>query len=106
MLLTRRPRACSRDGANRSSRRRCLELVAAIERAAGRRVRILTPDEEARLAFTGAVALSRPAARLVAVVDLGGASTEIAVGRPDHGPDWARSIDLGAARLTSRLLKH
>ncbi|TML65950.1 MAG: hypothetical protein E6G13_14515 [Actinobacteria bacterium] len=83
-----------------------LELVAAIERAAGRRVRILTPDEEARLAFTGAVALSRPAARLVAVVDLGGASTEIAVGRPDHGPDWARSIDLGAARLTSRLLKH
>ena len=37
-----------------------LELVAAIERAAGRRVRILTPDEEARLAFTGAVALSRP----------------------------------------------
>jgi exopolyphosphatase/guanosine-5'-triphosphate,3'-diphosphate pyrophosphatase len=83
-----------------------VELVTAIERAAGRRVRILSADEEARLAFAGALALSTPRTGLVAVVDLGGASTEIAVGRPDRGPDWARSIDLGAGRLTSRLLEH
>jgi exopolyphosphatase/pppGpp-phosphohydrolase len=42
----------------------------------------------------------------VAVVDLGGASTEIAVGVVQAGPQWVRSIDLGALRLTTRLLQH
>ena len=67
---------------------------------------VLSADDEARFAFAGAVALSAPVAELVAVVDLGGASTEIAVGIPETGPAWARSVDLGAARLTSRLLQH
>ena len=78
------------------------ELVGALERAAGLCVRVLSPDDEARLSFAGAVAAAAPSARVVAVVDLGGASTEIAVGRPESGPVWLRSIDLGALRLTQR----
>src|SRR5690242_4519080 len=42
------------------------DFVAAIERAARRRVRILAPDDEARLAFAGAVALSPCTDRLAA----------------------------------------
>jgi len=82
------------------------DLAAAIERAVGQAPRILTPEEEARLAFAGAVALARPDSRPkpVAVVDLGGASTEIAIGHPATGPVWLRSVDLGAARLTEGLL--
>jgi len=80
------------------------ELVAAIERAAGVPVRVLSADEEAQLAFAGAVAMAAPRAPVVAVVDLGGASTELAVGRPATGPAWMRSVDLGAVRLTERLL--
>jgi len=80
------------------------ELVEAIERAAGILVRVLSPEEEAELAFAGAVAVASPSAPVVAVVDLGGASTELAVGCPGEGPSWVRSVDLGAVRLTERLL--
>ena len=81
------------------------ELVEAIQRESGQRVRVLSAEEEARLAFAGAVAGAEPSARLVAVADLGGASTELAVGRPEAGPAWLRSIDLGALRLTARFLQ-
>ena len=80
------------------------QLVTALEHAARSHVRVLSPDDEARLAFAGAVSSAEPSARVVAVVDLGGASTEIAIGRPETGPAWVRSVDLGALRLTSRLL--
>src|SRR5581483_5771507 len=32
-----------------------------------------------------------------------GASTEIAVGEPQAGPDWVRSVDLGSVRLSERV---
>jgi exopolyphosphatase/guanosine-5'-triphosphate,3'-diphosphate pyrophosphatase len=80
------------------------QLVAALVHAAQVPVRMLSPDDEARLAFAGAVSSAQRSARLVAVVDLGGASTEIAIGRPETGPAWLRSVDLGALRLTSRFL--
>jgi exopolyphosphatase/guanosine-5'-triphosphate,3'-diphosphate pyrophosphatase len=66
---------------------------------------VLSETEEATLSFRGAVAGARQTAWPVAVVDLGGASTEIAVGRPADGPGWIRSVDLGALRLTTRLLR-
>jgi exopolyphosphatase/guanosine-5'-triphosphate,3'-diphosphate pyrophosphatase len=81
------------------------ELVQAIERAIGMPVQALSAEEEARLAFAGAVASASPPPGLVAVVDLGGASTEVAVGPPDTGPAWFRSVDLGTLRLTTRLLE-
>jgi exopolyphosphatase / guanosine-5'-triphosphate,3'-diphosphate pyrophosphatase len=80
------------------------QLVAALVHSAQVPVRVLSPDDEARLAFAGAVSRAERPARLVAVVDLGGASTEIAIGRPETGPAWLRSVDLGALRLTSRFM--
>src|SRR6476620_6997810 len=57
------------------------ELVAALERGTEAPVRVLSATEEATRSFHGAVAGARQIAWPVAVVDLGGASTEIAVGR-------------------------
>jgi exopolyphosphatase / guanosine-5'-triphosphate,3'-diphosphate pyrophosphatase len=79
------------------------QLVAAVARAAGQPVRVLSTDEEGRLAYAGAVATSDiPLPRTIAVCDVGGASTEIAVGSPRSEPDWVCSVDLGSVRLTER----
>jgi exopolyphosphatase / guanosine-5'-triphosphate,3'-diphosphate pyrophosphatase len=79
------------------------ELVAAIRRAADEPVRVLTTDEEGRLAYDGAVATADvELPRTIAVCDVGGASTEIAVGSPHAAPEWIVSVDLGSVRLTAR----
>jgi exopolyphosphatase/guanosine-5'-triphosphate,3'-diphosphate pyrophosphatase len=79
------------------------ELVAALTRAAGVPVRVLSTEEEGRLAYAGAVATaSMRLPRKIAVCDVGGASTEIAVGSPTSDPDWIESVDLGSVRLTTR----
>jgi exopolyphosphatase / guanosine-5'-triphosphate,3'-diphosphate pyrophosphatase len=81
------------------------ELLARLEEAAAAPARILSAVEEGRLAFVGAIAIASPSARRsVAVVDVGGGSAQVVVGTRRDGPQWARSIDLGSQRLTSRLL--
>src|SRR6516164_759233 len=82
------------------------ELIARIEAAAeGAPVRLLSAQEEGRLGFLGAIAGTRgPARRLVAVCDVGGGSSQVAVGTRREGLAWVRSIDIGSMRLTSRLL--
>jgi exopolyphosphatase / guanosine-5'-triphosphate,3'-diphosphate pyrophosphatase len=81
------------------------ELVAAISRAASAPVRVLSAEAEGRLAYAGAVADSPlPLPERVAVCDVGGASTEIAVGAPDGDPEWVRSVALGSVRLTTRMV--
>jgi exopolyphosphatase / guanosine-5'-triphosphate,3'-diphosphate pyrophosphatase len=79
------------------------ELVAVLSRAAGVQARVLTKEEEGTLAYRGAVltaGMELPSR--VAVCDIGGASTEIAVGPPAAEPDWIESVDLGSVRLTTR----
>ena len=79
------------------------ELIAALRRAAEHPVRVLSTDEEGRLAYGGAVAtadVELPAR--IAVCDVGGASTEIAIGSPGRSPDWVESVDLGSVRLSAR----
>lgn len=79
------------------------ELLAALRRAAKHPVRVLTTEEEGRLAYAGAVAtvdVELPAT--IAVCDVGGASTEIAVGAPRRAPAWVQSVDLGSVRLSAR----
>jgi exopolyphosphatase / guanosine-5'-triphosphate,3'-diphosphate pyrophosphatase len=79
------------------------ELVASLRRAADHPVRVLTTDEEGRLAYAGAVATADvDLPETIAVCDVGGASTEIAVGSPGGAPDWVTSIDLGSVRLAAR----
>jgi exopolyphosphatase/pppGpp-phosphohydrolase len=78
-------------------------LVAALSRAAGVQARVLSKDEEGTLAYRGAVltaGISLPPR--IAVCDVGGASTEIAVGKPGGDPHWIESVDLGSVRLTTR----
>jgi len=65
---------------------------------------VLTGDDEGRLAWEGAVARMDDPPAVVAVVDLGGGSCEVAVGTPALGPAWIRSFDLGALRVTRTYL--
>lgn len=79
------------------------ELVAALTAAAGVQARVLTTGQEGTLAFRGAVLTADiPLPSRIAVCDVGGASTEIAVGDPVTGPQWVESVDLGSVRLTAR----
>jgi len=80
------------------------ELIRVLARAGRAPVRVLSQDEEAELAFDGAVACGAPTDETVAVCDIGGGSTQIAFGTPDAGPVWLRSVDLGSLRLTVRRL--
>jgi exopolyphosphatase/guanosine-5'-triphosphate,3'-diphosphate pyrophosphatase len=75
-------------------------LVDALATAAGRPVRVLSAAEEGRFAFLGATEGLDDAGGVVAVCDVGGGSTEIAVGTVLLGPAWIRSADLGSLRLT------
>src|SRR6478672_1551366 len=78
-------------------------LVAALSRAAGVPARVLTKEEEGTLAYRGAVLTADFALpSRIAVCDIGGASTEVAVGDPGGDPDWIESVDLGSVRLTAR----
>lgn len=81
------------------------ELVAALAMATGSPTRVLSAEEEGRLAFLGATEVAGPpSGRRVAVVDVGGGSAQVVVGTRRRGPEWVRSIDVGSQRLTSRLL--
>jgi exopolyphosphatase/guanosine-5'-triphosphate,3'-diphosphate pyrophosphatase len=81
------------------------ELVHELARATRAPVHSLSADDEAALAYAGAVAQSDVDAASIAVVDVGGGSTEIAVGAPPSPPAWLRSVDVGALRLTAALLE-
>ncbi len=78
------------------------ELRRRLEAASQTTVRVLRRDEEARLAYEGAVASMRISAKTVAVCDVGGGSTQLAIGIPGGGPTWLRSIDIGSLRLTAQ----
>ncbi len=81
-------------------------LTAALGEATALPVRVLTAEGEGRLAYDGAVARAPgELPEVVAVVDVGGGSTEIAVGTPLLGAAWIRSADLGSLRLTRALLR-
>jgi exopolyphosphatase/guanosine-5'-triphosphate,3'-diphosphate pyrophosphatase len=77
-------------------------LLAALACSTGWPVRILSADEEGRLAFAGALARADDLPESVAVCDVGGGSTEILVGTRSAGPVWGRSFELGSIRLTHR----
>lgn len=80
------------------------QLLEAITKAASHTVRILSTEEEGRLAYAGAVATADvPLPKKIAVCDVGGASTEVAVGDPTSDPRWVQSVDLGSVRLTERV---
>jgi exopolyphosphatase/guanosine-5'-triphosphate,3'-diphosphate pyrophosphatase len=89
--------AAIRAAANRDA------LVAALRDRAGVDVAVLSADDEGKLAFAGATrTLERPPHGTIAVVDVGGLSTEIALGTMDGGVEWLRSFPVGSALLAGR----
>jgi exopolyphosphatase/guanosine-5'-triphosphate,3'-diphosphate pyrophosphatase len=76
------------------------ELVRALRERAGVEAEILSGEEEARLAFHGAArTLDPPPDGTLAVVDVGGGSTEIAVGTLADGVLWSQSFPVGSSSL-------
>jgi len=81
------------------------EFVDAIRDHGGVEVCVLDGEEEARLAFHGATrTLGRPLPGRVAVVDVGGGSTEIAVGTLAGGVEWSASFAFGSGFLADAFL--
>lgn len=82
------------------------ELVDAVRSAATVELDVISEHEEARLAFVGATrTLQQPAAGAIAVIDVGGGSTEIAVGDPDDGMEWSASFRIGSGFLADAYLR-
>lgn len=77
----------------------------AAELGGGQPIVVLEGEDEARLAFAGATCMASPAPDgPVAVVDVGGASTEIVVGTCRGGPMWTASLPIGSGVLADELL--
>jgi exopolyphosphatase/guanosine-5'-triphosphate,3'-diphosphate pyrophosphatase len=92
--------AAIRSAANRDA------FCAVIASRSGVDVEILDGREEARLAFKGATrTLGRPIDGVVGVVDVGGGSTEIAVGTVAGGVTWSASFRIGSGFLADAYLR-
>jgi exopolyphosphatase / guanosine-5'-triphosphate,3'-diphosphate pyrophosphatase len=82
------------------------EVVQAISDVSGAAVEVLDEEEEGRLAFLGATkTLGHPADGRVAVVDVGGGSTEIVLGTVAGGADEVLSFKIGSGMLAEDLLR-
>jgi exopolyphosphatase / guanosine-5'-triphosphate,3'-diphosphate pyrophosphatase len=79
-------------------------LARALRRATEWPVRVLSAEEEGRLAYAGASALEERLPELVGVVDVDGGSTELAVGTPSLGATWVCSLGSGSLTLSRRFL--
>ncbi len=90
--------SATRDSANAA------EFAAGVYARLGVWPEVLSGQEEAALAYAGAVRnLRTPPAAPVLVVDVGGGSTELVLG-DDSGPIAAHSMDIGSVRLHERHL--
>jgi exopolyphosphatase/guanosine-5'-triphosphate,3'-diphosphate pyrophosphatase len=82
------------------------ELSAAVRSACGLEITVLTEQEEARLSFIGAARmLERPPGEALGVVDVGGGSSELIVGRVPNSVDWSASIAVGSGDLADAFLR-
>lgn len=79
-----------REAANRDA------VKAQMEERLGRSITILTPEAEARYSYQGATSGLPRQGRVVAVLDVGGGSTELCWGKE---PGMAASVPVGAVRL-------
>lgn len=81
------------------------EFLELIRQRTGVKVEIISGAEEARLSFASAHADFGGQAPLI-VVDIGGGSTELIFGDPSGAITFRHSFDVGAVRLTERLVKN
>lgn len=90
--------AAVRHAANRE------EFTAAVADRAGAPVRVVSGHEEAVLSFAGACRAVGHSDGPLAVIDVGGGSTEIAVGTAAGGVSWWVSLPIGSGVLCRRHL--
>lgn len=89
--------AATRDAANGD------ELIDAVHQESGIDIDVLDEHEEARLAFMGATrALPVESPERIAVIDVGGGSTEVAIGTLTDGVKWSTSFRIGSGMVTDR----
>jgi exopolyphosphatase/guanosine-5'-triphosphate,3'-diphosphate pyrophosphatase len=82
------------------------KVVKGIEEQAGLSVQVLGEEEEGRLAFLGATkSLGHPVEGRVAVVDVGGGSSEVIFGTLDEGVEEVSSWKIGSGSLAEEYLK-
>jgi exopolyphosphatase/guanosine-5'-triphosphate,3'-diphosphate pyrophosphatase len=81
------------------------EVTTAIAEASGVPVDVLSEEEEGRLSFIGATkTLGHPVEGKVAVVDIGGGSTEVVLGTVPGGVELVRSWRVGSGALADELI--
>ncbi len=81
------------------------EVAARIGEASGVPVEILSDEEEGRLSFIGATkTLGHPVEGTVAVVDVGGGSSEVILGSVPGGVEEVRSWRVGSGALADELI--
>ncbi|MBI2532412.1 MAG: Ppx/GppA family phosphatase [Deltaproteobacteria bacterium] len=80
------------------------EVLARLQARLGFEIRVLSGEEEAAYSFLSVQRGLSLAGRELLVIDVGGGSTEFIRGN-DSGMAEALSVDLGAVRLTERLLR-
>ena len=79
------------------------DFLEAVERDVALPSRVLGGEEEGALAFRGGTSwLAASAPDPLLLVDIGGGSTEFAVGAAGRAPAFVRSLDVGVVRLTER----
>ena len=88
-----------RDSSNRE------EFLNRIQNETGWSVRLLSGDEEARTTYSGAVSVLEQNSGQFTVLDIGGGSTEIAMGLENQFNNGI-SLDMGSVRFSERFLKH
>jgi exopolyphosphatase/guanosine-5'-triphosphate,3'-diphosphate pyrophosphatase len=86
-----------RDARNRK------EFIEAMRERTGLAIELLSGAEEAELTYRGALFGMALGDGTYGVIDIGGGSTEIAVGDRER-PTSGKSIDIGAVRITERFL--
>ena len=81
------------------------ELAEEVERLTGFPMQVLSEAAEAEMSFLGATTVSELTGDgPVAVADVGGGSSEIAIGTPGAKPTWWRSMPIGSAALARECL--
>jgi len=92
--------AAVRRAANRDA------LIGAVRGSCGLEIAVLSAEEEARLAFSGAARmLGRAPSGPLGVVDVGGGSCELVVGKVPDRMSWCASLELGSGQLADECLR-